>query len=247
MTTGTFTPTPSNWVTTTPLPPFIPFANLSPSPTATPTPTRLTVLQSAIRPIPAQFFNRIIFQRGDRGNPTFVVIDPDGQNQGLVTDRSVYETAVARDAFSPEGTFLLYNAPSIDFPDTLQIWIQYQGIPTAPPQRLTWHRIGLAYAPAWAPCCNKFAYVSSETGRDEIWLFDLDAKKTQKLTTSAEWNWNQFPSWSPDSKQIVFSSDRGRPGMFTDIWVMNADGTNARKISDGIRDAWAPVWIKWKQ
>lgn len=35
------------------------------------------------------------------------------------------------------------------------------------------------------------------------------------------------------------------PAEYTEIWVMNADGSGATKLGDGSRDAWAPVWIKW--
>jgi hypothetical protein len=37
-------------------------------------------------------------------------------------------------------------------------------------------------------------------------------------------------------------------GSFTEVWTMNADGTGDEiKLGDGTRDAWAPVWVKWKQ
>ncbi|MBM3131342.1 MAG: hypothetical protein FJ009_22305 [Chloroflexi bacterium] len=247
MTTGTFTPLPPNWVTATPPPLLIPVESLTPRPTPTRTPTPRDLVQLALQPIPAQFFNKILFKSGSRDAPLIWSVDPDGRNLALVTDRAIHERATARDAISPDGAFLLYNAPSIDFPDALQIWIQSATRPGVALQRLTWLRTGYAYAPAWAPTGNKFAYVSSETGRDEIWLFDLETKRTQKLTTSPDWYWNQYPSWSPDGKRIAFSSDRGHIGSFTEIWTMNADGTGEIKLGDGTRDAWAPVWIKWKQ
>jgi len=247
MTTGTFTPLPPNWVTATPLPLLIPAASLTPQPTPTRTPTPRDIPKLASQPLPPEFFNKILFKSGSRDAPLVWVIDPDGTNLALVTDRAVYDRAAARDVISPDGAFLLYNAPSIDFPDTLQIWIQYLGRPSISAQRLTWLRSGLAYAPAWAPYGNKFAYTSSETGRDEIWLFDLETKRTQKLTNSTDWYWNQYPSWSPDGKRIAFSSDRGHQGTFTEIWTMNADGTGEIKLGDGTRDAWAPVWVKWKR
>ncbi|MBI5303637.1 MAG: PD40 domain-containing protein [Chloroflexi bacterium] len=247
MTTGTLTPTPLHWVTTTPVPLVIPAQNLSPTPMPTRTPTPLPIPQSAKRTIPADLYNKIIFQRGPRYAPTIWVMDPDGKNLGLVTDLAVYETVAARDTISPDGIFALFNATDPNRPDTLQILRSDLRLPLAPPTTMTALRAGIAFAPAWSPDGTKIAYASTETGRHEIWILDANTRVTKQITFSTDWFWNQFPSWSPDGKQIVFSSDRGHNGAFTEIWVMNADGTRARKLGDDVQDAWGPVWIKSKQ
>ncbi len=247
MTTGTLTPTPLHWVTTTPVPLVIPAQNLSPTPTATATPTPLPIPQSAKRAIPANLYNKIIFQRGPRSAPTIWVMDADGKNLGLVTDRTVYETVAARDTISPDGVFALYNATDPNRPDTLQIFRSDLRQPLLPPTTMTTLRSGIAFAPAWSPDGTRIAYSSTETGRHEIWVLDANTRATKQITFSTDWFWNQFPSWSPDSKQIIFSSDRGHHGAFTEIWLMNADGNVTRKLGDGMQDAWGPVWVKWKQ
>jgi dipeptidyl aminopeptidase/acylaminoacyl peptidase len=40
---------------------------------------------------------------------------------------------------------------------------------------------------------------------------------------------NERPEWSPDSSRIAFISDRGGSAQ---VWIMNADGTNARQITN---------------
>ena len=220
---------------------------LTPLPTVTPTPIIADIGQVAKLPLPSGLYNKILFLSGSRQAPVVLIMDADGKNMGLITDRTVYDRAAARDVLSPDGAFLLYNAPDRNFPDTLQIWSQYQNRPPVPAQRVTAVQRGVAYAPAWSPVGNKFAYVSSETGRDEIWVLDLETKKNLPLTNSKDWYWNQFPSWSPDGKQIAFSSDRGHIGSFTEVWTMNPDGTGEIKLGDGTRDAWSPVWVKWRQ
>jgi Tol biopolymer transport system component len=41
------------------------------------------------------------------------------------------------------------------------------------------------------------------------------------------------PAWAPDSRQIVFERDSG-------LFLMNADGTEIRKLTDGFHRA--PAW-----
>ena len=247
VTTGTFTPAPPYWITATPYPLVIPMASLTRLPTATPTAVVADTVQLAKLPLPSGLYNKILFLSGSRQAPIVLVMDSDGKNLGLVTDRSVYDRAAARDVLSPNGSFLLYNAPGPTNADVLQIWSQFQNRPPIPPQVLTYLGKGIAYAPSWSPTEYKIAYVSSETGKDEIWTLDLNTKKTLQLTNSKDWYWNQFPSWSPDGKRIAYVTDRGHIGSFTEIWTMNPDGSGEVKLGDGTRDAWSPVWVKWRQ
>ncbi|HEV8564004.1 MAG TPA: hypothetical protein VGR41_03765 [Actinomycetota bacterium] len=46
--------------------------------------------------------------------------------------------------------------------------------------------------------------------------------------------------WSPDGRQIVFSKEGTEPGT-ADVWIMEADGTNAHALSSG------PSWDGWAQ
>jgi WD40 repeat protein len=258
-TTGTYTPTPVNFVTATPgsIPPtptpptpmFVPIDKLPTVPIPTPP---LTRFQLAHKPLPQGLQGKIMFLSGSRDNPQVFMMDSSGKNIVLVTNREVYDIAAARDAFSPNGIIESFNGADPNNRDVLQIFLfdySFPGTPNNPLyNQVTYLKRGIAFSPSWSPDSGKIAYTSTESGFHEIYVLDLGAKRTTQLTSSKGWSWNQFPSWSADGKQIVYASDRARPNTFTDIWVMSSvDGSNAFRLLDWGRDSWGPIWIKWNQ
>lgn len=249
VTTGTATPRPPNWITATPRPLVIPQSKLTAVPSPTPTIALPTKLQLAAMPLPPGLDNKIIFLEGPRLNPNVWIMDPDGTNVGLVTDRRVYDIAEARDTIGVSywGPYHAYNAD--DRNGILQIWAQDLNFPE-PPYQLSFLRRGYAWGPAWSPDGLMVAYVSGEPGPQEIIVhtFSPDRKNLswKQLTFSSgyDWHWNQHPSWSPDGKRIVYSSDRGHNATFSEIWIMDADGNNQHNIGNGVWDTYMPVWIK---
>ena len=73
---------------------------------------------------------------------------------------------------------------------------------------------------------------------DDVAVIRIDGTSYRNLTRSPDANeWG--PVWSPDGRRIAYSSDEnGMPQLF----VMNADGSNARQLSDvwGEYPAWSP-------
>ena len=99
----------------------------------------------------------------------------------------------------------------------------------------------MTYDPAWSPRGDRIAFVSTHTGNDEIYTIDPEGEGQAQLTYN-QWEWDKHPSWSPDGTQIVFYSNRdtGR----RQIWIMNADGSNQRNLSQNEFEEWDPVWVR---
>jgi len=87
-------------------------------------------------------------------------------------------------------------------------------------------------SPITTPTANlgKLAYVKG----GDIWVKTLPDGEPQRLTTDAR---NSDPRWSPSGEWLAF-----RKGEFKQVWVMRADGSDARSlmaVPDGAF-AWAP-------
>jgi Tol biopolymer transport system component len=88
---------------------------------------------------------------------------------------------------------------------------------------------------AWTADGN-ILYTSRASGNADIWSLDSKSGVRRQLTSDASDDIQ--PAVAPDGKSIAFVSDRhgGRR-----IWVMHADGGNARAVTAGPADI-LPVW-----
>jgi Tol biopolymer transport system component len=82
---------------------------------------------------------------------------------------------------------------------------------------------------------------SSVSGRiafdnfDDVWTINADGTELARITRRAGPDFD--PSWSPDGTQIAYRSERsGEP----EIWIMDADGTGQRRLTEGLSPAWSP-------
>ena len=92
--------------------------------------------------------------------------------------------------------------------------------------------------PDWSPDGTKIAWQSrGEGSRFSIWTHDLLTGETRKLSRD-RFN-NEEPSWSSDGRFIVYTSTRGGR---KHLYIMNADGTNARPLFQDDADYFTPAW-----
>lgn len=81
---------------------------------------------------------------------------------------------------------------------------------------------------------------------DGIYTWEIGAPAAARVTNNTR-SYDFMPAWSPDGTEIAFArgdyffnEDWTPYGI--DIWVMNADGTNLRKLTNGVGWNLSPTW-----
>jgi Tol biopolymer transport system component len=75
--------------------------------------------------------------------------------------------------------------------------------------------------PAWSPDGKNIVVTGQKNGQTDLWLYDLKAKKSKRLTHDA---FSEIlPTWSADGKYLAFCSDErsSKRGRINGAWQMN--------------------------
>jgi Tol biopolymer transport system component/predicted Ser/Thr protein kinase len=93
----------------------------------------------------------------------------------------------------------------------------------------------------FSPDGKRIAFASSRSGGFEIWLCGRDGSNPVQLTNGLGRH-QGTPRWSPDGRWIAFDS-QGEDGHW-DIYVINADGGQPRRITPHLSDAVIPSFSR---
>jgi Tol biopolymer transport system component len=95
---------------------------------------------------------------------------------------------------------------------------------------------GSALDPDWSPDGTKIAFMAF-AGDGDIHVINADG--TGEVNLGAP-GYDSQPTWSPDGTKIAFLSRRHGPG--DEVYVMNADGSGATRVTYSEQPAGAPSW-----
>jgi TolB protein len=104
---------------------------------------------------------------------------------------------------------------------------------------------GYAISPSWSPNGQFLTfswnrkYGPGAPGGQDIYVIDIASKRWLQLTHEA--GSNDFPSWAPDNRHIVF--ERAING-HSQIWIMLSDGTGQHQLTQAGNN-YMPNW-SWK-
>jgi TolB protein len=179
--------------------------------------------------------SKVAFSSDRTGHPEIWVADASGGNAHRVT-------SFGRDVspcWNPRtGSQIAWVSGRTDEP---QIYIMAQDGSSV--QRMT--DSGYAISPSWSPNGGMLAfswnrkYGPGDPGGQDIYVMDIASKRWLQATHEA--GNNDFPSWSPDGRHLVFQRQIGHR---VQLWMMLSDGTQEHQLTYS-GDNSMPNW-SWK-
>jgi TolB protein len=177
------------------------------------------------RPI---FTSKIVFCSNRDGNEELYMMDYDGHNQTRLTFN---RNTDYMPAWSADGRKIAYTSYMGD-KAILYLLEVYEG------KRQEIYSRGTSFAPNFSPDGKKLVFCSQEeAGNTEIYVANSNGRNVRRLTFNK--SIDTAPYWSPTSRQIAFTSDRGGTPQ---IYVMDAEGSNVTRVSFGGTYHDAPAW-----
>lgn len=174
------------------------------------------------------------------------LMNPDGSDVKQIIDSETWGPHPEEDTirwnsvptWSPDGSKILFSSNRGD----ATLPLLYTMNPDGSDQK----KFGLFFDvdgtdPDWSAVTNKIVFVRGSAAKGDIWVMDagspIPGLTAKKITDNIDSN--RSPVWSPDGKQIAFVSDKYGND---DIFIMNADGTNVRRVTYDKANDRHPTW-----
>lgn len=149
------------------------------------------------------------------GNPDIYLMGEDGKGAKRLTDHWASDVSPTWSADARKIAFVSDRGGSPN--------VYVLAIDEKEAKRVTFDANGTGkdnQSPSWSPRGDRIAFQSRIGGAWQVLTMKPDGSEVRQLTAQGN---NEDPVWSPDGRLIGFVRD-GK------IWVMEADGTNARQI-----------------
>jgi len=136
--------------------------------------------------------------------------------------------------WSPDGNTIAF-AMAVDSPDAYEIFLMNPDATNV--RQLTRGLQGIGGSLDWSPDGKSLLIYAGPPGDKDIFRIDVNAKTASQLTDGGN---NAACSYSPDGEWIAFNSLRNNDQ--ADLFIMRADGSSTRQITDNPEPDWQPQW-----
>ena len=187
------------------------------------------------------------------GNSDVFVMNADGTGVRRLTDHPGDD---AHPHWSPDGLRILFNSARTT-PDPKAPWTQQWHevfsirLDGSDLRQVTNCKILCTY-PAMSPDGKMIAYrkltndpgfiweLTSIPRNSEVFVANLDGSKEVNISRSA--GFDGWPTWSPNGRWILFSSNRNGPALIGQLFIARPDGTDLRQLTFGSESLVQPSW-----
>ena len=169
--------------------------------------------------------------RAAEGPTSLWTVDQTGKNPKLLYAGP--NTIVSAD-WSPDGATVAF-AMAVDRPDAYEIFLMNADGTNV--RQLTRGLEGVGGSLDWSPDGKYLLIYAGPAGDKNIFRIDVEAQTASQLTDGGN---NAACSYSPDGQWIAFNSLRNNDQ--ADLFVMRADGSSMRQITDDPEPDWQPQW-----
>jgi TolB protein len=181
---------------------------------------------------------QIAFRSGLYGAAHIDVMNADGSNRRALTPP---ELRASFPAWSPDGLKLAFACNQVGKRD---IYVMNADGSEARPITHSPAPARTVNGVAWSPDGKRILFDSRWGGDWDIWVVNADGSDQRQLTrVGAD---TARAAWSPDGKRIAFHSTRDRPtgnqNMDYEIYVMDSDGSNVRRLTSNKAFDAHPDW-----
>ncbi len=159
------------------------------------------------------------------------MVNTDGSDPHLFYAGSGNIVAVA---WSPDGRTIAY-AMETELAGQYQVYLM--DVNGTNQRQLTAGMQGVGGSLSWSPNSQSLLIYAGPVGGRDIFRIDVATGVVAQLTNGGN---NASPCYSPDGRQIVFNSLRNNGQ--ADLYLMNADGSGQRQLTDNPEPDWQPRW-----
>ncbi|HEX7297295.1 MAG TPA: hypothetical protein VF251_16205, partial [Pyrinomonadaceae bacterium] len=159
--------------------------------------------------------NKMVMYRKRLDETKVYLSNADGSNEVLLR--------FTGGTWSPDSKTILYQSKVAQ--DHYDIFVY--SVETGQSRNVTNHKSFNA-DPSFSPDGKQIVFVSTRDATGEVYSINVDGTNLKRLTFDA--GSESHPAFSPDGTQILFNSNRENENV--DVYVMNVDGSNPRKVTN---------------